>query len=129
MRFDLHLHWTGNLGHGTKDYESYGREFTLSFAGKPDLTGSAHHVFRGDRALHDPEDLLVAALSSCHMLAYLALCARRGVHVLRYCDDASGTLALERAGGGRFTDVLLRPAVTIARDSDGELARQLHDVA
>jgi organic hydroperoxide reductase OsmC/OhrA len=82
-------------------------------------------VFRGDPALHNPEDLLVAALSSCHFLSYAALCARTGVTVVAYEDDASGTM--DRVDGvTRFTEVVLRPRVTVAAGSDADKARALH---
>lgn len=129
MQFDARLTWTGNRGGGTVDYEHYGREWTARVEGKPDLDGSAATKFRGDGALHDPEDLLVIALSSCHLLSYLALCARKGVRVLEYSDAASGTMALERGGSGRFTDAILRPQVTIAAGSDATLAAELHHEA
>ena len=93
--------------------------------GKPTLRGSSDPLFRGDPALHNPEDLLVAALSSCHMLSYLAHAARAGLHVLAYEDDATGTMTFA-GGGGRFTDVLLRPRVTIAAGADAALAEALH---
>src|SRR5690606_14624245 len=86
------IRWTGNLGTGTATYAAYGRDYRISVPGKPDLDGSADARFRGDATRHNPEDLLVAALSACHMLAYLALCARLGVKVTGYIDEASGTL-------------------------------------
>ncbi|MFW6080133.1 MAG: OsmC family protein, partial [Gemmatimonadota bacterium] len=94
--------------------------------GKPELRGSAHPDFRGDPARHDPEDLFLAAVAACHMLAYLALCARRGVRVLRYEDRASGVLALDDDGGGRFTRIELRPLVVVDATSNTARARELH---
>jgi organic hydroperoxide reductase OsmC/OhrA len=97
--------------------------------GKPELPGSADPLFRGDPARHNPEDLFLAAIATCHMLSYLALCARHGIRVVAYHDEASGVLALERDGGGRFTAVELNPIVTIAGDADGALAEGLHHTA
>jgi organic hydroperoxide reductase OsmC/OhrA len=106
----------------------YSRKYRLDFPGKPSLTGSAAQDFRGDPSLHNPEDLLVAALSACHCLSYLALCARAGIQVVSYEDDAIGTM--EGTGGQfQFTDVLLRPRVTVAPGTDLDRAQSLHDVA
>ncbi|MGE5766412.1 MAG: OsmC family protein, partial [Bacteroidota bacterium] len=85
-------------------------------------------AFRGDPNLHNPEDMLVLALSSCHMLSYLALAALEGLEVVAYEDSAQGTMQQE-GRGGRFTDVLLRPRVTVAPGSDLSRAEALHDEA
>lgn len=112
--YRLSLEWTGNLGQGTSTYEGYSREHVVRIAGKPDLRGTADPLFRGDAALHNPEDLLLAALSQCHLLTYLALCARARINVVSYRDAAEGTLILTKDGGGHFTDVVLRPEVVVA---------------
>jgi len=123
--YRLHLAWTGAAHGPTTSYQAYSREYRIEIDGKPALRGTADPMFRGDAALHNPEDLLVAALSSCHLLSYLALAARAGVHVVDYEDDASGTMAFE-GGGGHFTEVVLRPRVTIAPGADAALAEALH---
>jgi organic hydroperoxide reductase OsmC/OhrA len=124
-----HLIWTGNLGDGTSSYAAYSRRYRVLVDGKPELIGSANRAFRGESDVHDPEDLFVAALTACHMLAYLALCARQGVRVLEYEDHASGTLVTDADGGGQFESVTLSPVVTIAEGSDADLAARLHDTA
>jgi organic hydroperoxide reductase OsmC/OhrA len=101
----------------------------VSATGKHPLEGSADKPFRGDPSRWNPEELLVASLSSCHMLWYLHLCSDAGVVVTGYVDDASGTMAETEDGGGRFTEVVLRPRVTIADGSDRELAASLHEKA
>ncbi|MGZ5474485.1 MAG: OsmC family protein [Thermoanaerobaculia bacterium] len=118
------LVWTGNRGEGTTTYQAYGREYRVAIKGKPELTGSANAMFRGDPGCHDPEDLFLTAISSCHMLSYLALCARRGINVIAYEDDARGTLVLD-GDGGRFSEVTLRPKVTIS-SGDLDRAKELH---
>jgi organic hydroperoxide reductase OsmC/OhrA len=123
------LVWEGNLGDGTSSYMGYGRKYRLKIDGKPDLTGSADPMFRGDPNAHNPEDLFVAALSSCHLLSYLALCARSKINVVAYEDDASGTLLLRPDGGGSFESVTLRPTVTIAAGGDEKRAMELHETA
>ncbi len=128
MGFPVRLRWTGDAGVGTKDYRSYGRGYTIEVDGKPELPGSSSPAFRGDPSRHDPEDLLVASLSACHMLWYLHLCAERGIVVREYEDAAAGTLALDERTDGRFVEVRLNPRVGIER-GDPDLARSLHDVA
>lgn len=127
--YETHLTWDGNLGTGTASYTGYGRNYRIAIDGKPELTGTADASFRGDPALHNPEDFFVAAISSCHMLSYLALCARRGIRVVAYRDDARGTLELDGRGGGRFTEIVLHPTVTIAGAADAERAAALHEEA
>jgi organic hydroperoxide reductase OsmC/OhrA len=126
--YQAHLTWDGNKGTGTSSYAVYGREYTITVGGKPTFAGSADHTFRGKRELHNPEDLLVMSLFACHMLAYLALCALQGVRVTAYEDSASGTMMSNR-NGGRFTEVILRPHVTVAVGSDITLATNLHETA
>jgi organic hydroperoxide reductase OsmC/OhrA len=127
--YKARLVWEGNLGDGTTTYTGYGRKYRLKIDGKPDLVGSADPIFRGDANVYNPEDLFVAALSSCHLLSYLALCARSKINVVAYEDDASGTVLMRPDGGGRFESVTLRPSVTIAPGSDEKRALELHETA
>ena len=125
-RYAVALEWTGNTGAGTAGYTTYGRDHVVRAAGKPDLLGSADPQFRGDSARWNPEELLVAALSACHQLWYLHLAAANGIVVTAYRDAAEGEMAMESDGGGRFTAVTLRPAVTVAAGSDPVQALALH---
>jgi organic hydroperoxide reductase OsmC/OhrA len=113
------LVWTGAERGSTKDYRSYSREYRVEIEGKPPLTGSADPTFLGDASKHNPEDLLVASLSACHMLTYLAECARAGIEVVAYEDRASGKMAFKDRKM-RFVEVTLAPEVTIAA---GDLAQ------
>jgi organic hydroperoxide reductase OsmC/OhrA len=122
------LTWSGAKDGGTVNYRSYSRAYQVSAAGKPVLDLSADPHFRGDPGKYNPEDLLVAALSACHMLTYLALAARKGLVVTAYDDRASGTM-LEVGEGGHFTEVTLHPVVTIAAGQDRDLAMHLHEQA
>ena len=128
-RYELAMTWTGNRGTGTSGYRDYDRSYTLSSTGKPDLDGSADATFRGDRAQWNPEEMLLAALSSCHMLSYLHVCADAGIHVLQYRDEARGEMESASDGSGRFTKVTLSPQVIVAAESDVENARILHHLA
>ena len=82
-RYEVAVAWTGNRGEGTADYRAYGRDHEVTAAGRPTLDASSDPVFRGDVERWNPEQLLVAALSECHMLEYLHLCAVGGVVVSR----------------------------------------------
>jgi organic hydroperoxide reductase OsmC/OhrA len=127
--YKARLVWDGNLGDGTSTYTGYGRKYRVQFDGKPDLPGSADPIFRGDANVYNPEDLFVASLSSCHLLSYLALCARSKINVIAYEDDASGTMVVRPDGGGKFESVTLRPTVTLAPGSDEKRAFELHETA
>jgi len=120
------LRWSGNRGDGTAGYRGYGREHVISAPGKPDLAGSSDPAFRGDASRWNPEELLVAALSSCHLLFYLHLCAEAGVVVVAYEDDAGGVMVQGADGGGEFREVVLRPRVTVAEDSMVEAGAAQH---
>jgi organic hydroperoxide reductase OsmC/OhrA len=126
--YSAKLVWSGSALGPTTSVESYSREFRAEFEHKPPLRGSADPAFHGDPALYNPEDLLLSAVASCHMLSYLAVCAHAGIVVLSYEDAADGTLA-RRDGRVRFVDVLLRPKVVIQRGSDLEKAKALHQKA
>lgn len=127
--YALELAWEGDRTVGTSDYASYRRGFRISVEGKADLLGSADPAFRGEPHLHNPEDLMLAAVAACHMLAYLALCARSGITVVRYSDAAQGRLELRPDGGGRFAAITLRPHVGVAPGSDAGAASALHGKA
>jgi organic hydroperoxide reductase OsmC/OhrA len=127
--YQTRVEWTGNLGQGTTDYRAYSRDHVVSAPGRPELAGSSDPAFRGDATRYNPEDLLVASLSSCHMLWYLHLCSAAGIVVLAYRDEAAGTMVEDEGGGGRFTAAVLRPAVTLAPGTDVTRALALHEEA
>ena len=120
------IKWTGNKGEGTTNYRAYERGHIVSIENKSDILGSADPAFRGDRTKHNPEDLLISSLSACHMLWYLHLCAEAGIVVMDYLDNATGTMTETANGGGRFTEVVLNPSVTITDGSMIDKANELH---
>jgi organic hydroperoxide reductase OsmC/OhrA len=122
------LVWSGGAFGPTESVAGYSCEFRAEFEGKPPLRGSADPAFHGDPALYNPEDLLMSAVSACHMLSYLAVCAHAGIVVLSYEDSIVGTVA-RRDGRVKFVDVLLRPKVTLEEGSDIERAKALHEKA
>ena len=121
--------WTGNRGSGTSGYRDYDRSVTVQVPGKPALLGSADRPFRGDPARWNPEDLLLAALSQCHLLSYLHACVTRGVSVVDYTDEAAGTMVLDGRGGGAFREGVLRPRVRVAEAAMVEPAVEAHELA
>ena len=127
--YTVGVRWTGNTGSGTSGYRSYKRDHEIHAAGKPPIPSSSDPAFRGDASRYNPEELLVASLSACHMLWFLHLCADTGVVVTDYQDQAEGTMAETDDGGGHFTQVTLRPAVRVAAGADKESASRLHEKA
>ncbi len=121
--------WTGNTGAGTSTYQSYRRDFSVSAEGKPGLLASADAAFRGDPAKYNPEDMLLMAVSSCHMLWFLHLCADNGIVVVEYTDHAEGIMEEFQGGGGHFTKIILHPLVRITDGSKIMLADSLHKQA
>lgn len=121
--------WTGNTGTGTSGYRDYRRDVSIEVAGKPRLLASADKPFRGDPARWNPEDLLLASLSECHLLSYLHACVTLGVVVVSYRDEASGMMREDGNGGGSFVEVMLRPEVMVAEASMVEAAERAHGLA
>lgn len=124
--FEVTVTWTGNRGTGTSGYRDYDRAHSIDTEGRPTIEATSDPAFRGDPAKWNPEQLLVGALSDCHMLWYLHLCATNGVVVESYVDEATGTMAMESNGAGQFTEVTLRPKVRIADAGMLDKARELH---
>lgn len=128
-KYHLTVKWTGNNGQGTSNYRSYDRSHTVLIDNKADILCSSDPAFRGDKTKHNPEELLVASLSTCHMLSYLHLCSEAGVVVVDYTDNASGTMIETEDGGGHFTEVTLYPNVVVKDKSMVDKANELHHQA
>lgn len=126
--YELALSWTGNTGTGTSGYRDYARDVLARSEGRPDLELSADRPFRGDASRWNPEVLLLAALSECHLLSFLHVAVTHGVRVTAYTDTPVGWMEQEGIGG-RFTRVLLRPRVTVSDPAHLELLEQLHEEA
>ncbi|MDQ2945455.1 MAG: OsmC family protein [Acidobacteriota bacterium] len=125
--FRISTTWTGNDGKGTADYRSYRRDHEMTGPGKSaPIAGSSDPAFRGDGSRYNPEELLVASLSACHLLWMLHLCADAGIVITDYQDDAAGTMVLASDGGGQFSRVVLRPRMTITDSARIGEAEALH---
>ena len=125
-RYALTVRWTGNLGAGTSTYRGYSRDHDVEIPGLPVLRGSADPTFHGDRQRYNPEQLLLAALSQCHMLSFLHVAVKRGVVVTAYEDRAEGLMRTNRDGSGQFESVTLKPRVTVAESAAPDLLEELH---
>ena len=124
------VEWQGDRGEGTSNYRAYGRQHVVRAEGKlHDLAGSSDRVFHGDRERWNPEELLIAALSQCHMLSYLHVATRHGVVVRGYTDAPTGTMLEDGRGGGAFSEVVLRPRVVVADESMVDTAKRIHGEA
>lgn len=127
--YALTAKWHGNKGSGTCGLRDYDRSHTIRITGKPDLHLTTDNAAVGDKTKLNPEDLLVSAISSCHMLSYLYVCAMEGVVVVDYVDTATGLMIENESGGGSFKEVVLNPIVTVANASMKVKALELHHKA
>lgn len=126
-QYQINLEWTGNEGQGTTNYRAYSRDHVLSGKDKlVQIPGSSDPSFRGDPSRYNPEEMLVASLSACHMLWFLHLCAVNKIVVTDYQDQATGTMEETTDGGGRFREVVLHPVVTVADEEMAARTESLH---
>ncbi|MFC5750369.1 OsmC family protein [Actinomadura rugatobispora] len=126
--YELDVTWTGDRGTGTSGYRDFDRAHELTADGKPVIPASSDPALRGDPERWNPEELLVASLSQCHMLWFLHLCVGAGVIVTGYTDRPHGTM-VETRDGGHFEEVVLRPKVTVATADQAALTPELHERA
>jgi organic hydroperoxide reductase OsmC/OhrA len=127
--YSLTINWTGNKGEGTSGYKSYERSHEIIIDGKEIIKASSDPSFLGDKKKYNPEELLLASISSCHMLWYLHLCSDAGIVVTNYKDNAKGIMEETIDGGGKFTSVTLYPTITLKDSKQQEQANSLHTKA
>ncbi len=127
--YDVTITWTGNRGEGTTGVRDYDRDHTIAAVGPPAIDGTADPGFLGDPERWNPEQLFTVSISQCHMLWYLGLCARAGVVVHEYTDEAEGTMVTAPDGSGHFTEVILRPRIVVGAADQVERATSLHQKA
>ncbi len=128
-KYKVAAKWTGNKGDGTKNVRTYDRSHTVSIQGKPELFLTTDNPAVGDKTKLNPEDLLVSAISSCHMLSYLYLCSINGIIITSYIDNATGIMIENKSGGGSFKEVTLNPIFYISYERIVEKAIELHHKA
>lgn len=124
--YSARIVWTGNRGDGNRSYRGYDRNWEVQTPGKPVIRCSNDPQLGGDPTLHNPEDMLIAALSACHMLWYLHLASDAKVLVTDYADDPIAIGEIHPDGAGRFLSATLRPTITVAAGTDLTLAEALH---
>jgi organic hydroperoxide reductase OsmC/OhrA len=128
-KYNLITIWQGNRGDGTKNVKAYDRSHTVSIAGKPELHLTTENPAVGDQSKLNPEDLLVSAISSCHMLSYLYVCAMEGIVITSYTDTATGIMIEKESGDGSFKEVTLNPVCIVADENMIAKAIELHQKA
>ena len=124
--YTTRIEWTGNRGAGTRSYRGYDRTWDIAAAGRPVIHCSNDPLLGGDPALPNPEDLLLAALSACHMLWYLHLASAAGIVVHHYVDAPLGIGETLPDGTGRFVRATLRPAIVLEAGADVGRADAIH---
>lgn len=125
-RYAVTVEWTGNRGEGTVNYRDYDRDHEVRAEDLPSILGSADPSFRGNRSRWNPEQLLLAAAAQCHMLSYLHQAAANGVVVVAYVDHPTAVMTEDGHDGGRFTEIVLHPLVTVAEQDQVPMAETLH---
>lgn len=124
--FEAKIAWTGDRGEGTRTYRGYDRTWRVETPGKPPIEGSNDPMLGGDPSLHNPEDMLIASLSACHMLWYLHLASEAGIVVRGYSDEPVGEGESAPDGSGRFIGAVLRPRIEVELGSDLVRAEAIH---
>ena len=124
--FKAELNWKLKLENNIKYPKRISKNHQVNIEGKQLMKVSAAKAFKGDASLHNPEDLLLSALTSCHMMSYLYVCSQHNVEVLEYSDNSEGILEVEGSGKGSFKSVELNPDVVIKDSQNIELAKELH---
>jgi organic hydroperoxide reductase OsmC/OhrA len=127
--YKIAVEWTGNQGTGTSNYPDFERSYSVQIENKADILGSSDPEFRGDKTKHNPEELLLASVSSCHMLWYLHFCTEAKIIVSNYVDNATAILEETEDGNGKFTSITLHPTITVTQKSMIEQATELHQKA
>jgi organic hydroperoxide reductase OsmC/OhrA len=108
-------------------YQTYSRDHEWHFDSGVTVRGSANPAYLGSESAVDPEEAFVAALSSCHMLTFLAIAAKKRLVVDSYDDHAVGVMAKNEAGRLAITQVTLRPKISFAGQTpDAETLERMH---
>nr|WP_315251559.1 OsmC family protein [uncultured Flavobacterium sp.] len=127
--FKAKLNWTSVPKGTISTSRKYIKNHQIAIEGKEILKLSAAKAFKGDPSLYNPEDLLLSAVVSCHMMSYLYVCSQKGIDVISYHDNAEATLEVLENGSGRFIEVKLYPKVVIRQQEKIPEALSLHTKA
>lgn len=127
--YSINVEWTGNKGNGTSAYNAYERSHSVSAQDKVTIQASSDPAFRGDKTKYNPEEFLLSAIATCHMLWFLHVCADNGIIVTNYIDNPKGVMVENTGGGGHFVDVCLYPEVTVISESDISKLDAMHEKA
>ena len=125
--YTARIDWTGNTGRGTSGYRDYLRSWDITTPGKSIVHCSNDPLIGGDPSLHNPEDLLLASVSACHMLWYLHLASRDGMVVTACTYQPEGIGEVTADGAGRFVSITLQPVITLSPGSNATLADAVHE--
>ena len=128
-QFSAKLDWSLRPKPNDFNGKWYIKNHTISFDQKEQLNVSAARAFKGDPLLHNPEDLLLSSLTSCHMMSYLYCFSINNINVISYTDNSEAILEVNQDGSGQITKVTLNPKVVITKNSDSNLAKELHQKA
>ncbi len=107
----------------------YERRRTISVNGKDIIKGTSEFSVAENKIYYNPEELLVASVSACHMMWYLYLCAQKNIVITSYIDNAEGTMISEINKGGKFEQVILKPQITVQNCNDDNILNELHEEA
>jgi len=124
--YSARIVWTGNAGEGTRRYRGYARTWDIATPGKPIVHCSNDPLLGGDPALPNPEDLMLATVSACHMLWYLHLACNAGIVIHNYTDEPVAVGETATNGAGRFLGATLRPRIEVEPGADLDKAAALH---
>ncbi len=127
--FKVHTKWSSLTENDTSRSRSNPKTHNTHIMGKEPLIISAAKEFKGDKTKHNPEDLFLAALSSCHMMSYMYLCDKNNITLIHYTDETTGILGVKADGSGEFISIVLYPIVTILEKNKIDLAIRLHKEA
>ena len=129
QHFQAKLSWNKKKDSEHTTVKTYTKSHSIHIEGKEDLLISAAKIFKGDPNLHNPEDLLLSSLMSCHMMSYLFLCSKQQIEILSYQDEAVATLETYADGSGKIIEVVLQPKVELKNKNLYSIALSLHQEA
>lgn len=127
--FKSKLNWIFSEKSSENPKRHFVKNHQIVIEGKEILNLSAAKSFKGDPTLLNPEDLLLSSLTSCHMMSYLYCCSINNINVISYTDNSEAILEVNQDGSGQITKVTLNPKVVITKNSDSNLAKELHQKA